>query len=134
MILQTLDESMIQPTFVQYKWYWHRWYILRYTHDQYLLIGVKVTLHIYFLTHYQKAWYLKEILNHTKNHPIRYQMYQLTRIQTQVFQILLFHVQFNHKMMGIINEYTMRKRAKINAGLRRVATTQSTRFQRLHSS
>ena len=53
-VLQTPDQSIIQPTFMQYKIYWHRWYILCYTLRQYLLIGVQVTLQHHHMTHQQK--------------------------------------------------------------------------------
>ena len=123
-IWEISDQSMIKTTFMQYKRYSHHWGFLQYTRHQYLLMGVQASLHHHHMNHRQKSWYLKEILNHSTIHPIRYRTYHLTLIQTQVSQILLRQIHLTHQTMSIINEHDVWKRTKRNAGVKSVLMTQ----------
>ena len=96
-------------------------------------MGLQVTLLHHRTTRRQNAWHLEKIIIYTKTHPIWYHTYQLTRIKTQVFQIILRQSHLT-KTMIIINGEDVRKREKINAGLIRVLIIQSKCAQILQSS
>ena len=76
----------------------------------------------------------KEILRHVKIYPIRYCAYQLTRIQTQVCQILLCRIHLTHQTMSIVNKGDVQKRTKINSGVKRISMSKSNSAQSLQLS
>ena len=116
---------MIQRIFMKYKIYWNHQYILRYKIHQYLLMGVEMSSHHHHTTHRKKEWHIEEILIHTAIHPIRYRTHHITRIQTQVCQILLRQSHLIHQMTSIINKDDMKKGTKINSGVKWVSMNQS---------
>ena len=59
-----------------------------------------------------KAWHLKVILRHATTHSIQYQRYQLTRVQIQVFQIILRRFHLNHQTKSIINKDNIKRNKK----------------------
>ena len=88
-------------------------------------MGQQVTLYHHRMTHNQKSLHLKEILRHATTHPIRYRIYQLTRIQSQVFHILLCGIHLTHQTTSIKTKDDVLKRTKINVREKHVLMTQS---------
>ena len=100
----------------------------------FLLMGQQVNLHHDSTTHQQKLWHLKVILCQSTTRPIRYETYQLTRIQIQVLHILLRHINLTHQTTSTLNEYNVQKRIKINSRVKRVFVTLSKSAQILQPS
>ena len=100
----------IQP--IKPLWYIYFIWNLQYQLRKHLLMGQKLTLYHYHMTHQQKTWHLKAILCHTKTHTIWYQTYHINRIQIQVPHILLHHIHLTHWMISIVNKYELQKRNK----------------------
>ena len=117
-ILQFIREHhwLMYHQYIQTKhllWYIYSINTLHYPLHEYLLME-QVTLHHHHMTHHQKVWHLKVILCHATTYPIKYQTYQMIRIQIQVFQILLCKIHLTHKTAVILNKDVIQK-IKINA-------------------
>ena len=98
------------------------------------MMGQQVTHHHHVMTNKQKAWYLKDTLRHATIHPIWYRTYHMTRIKIQVCQIILRWIHLTHQKTNIINKDNVQKRTNINAGVKRVSTTQPKIAQSLQIS
>ena len=96
-------------------------------------MGQKVTIRHHHKTHRKKLWHQKETLSHITIHPIRYQIYHLTWIQTQVCQILLCQSHLTHHRTSIINKDDVQKMIKRDARVKLVLVAQSENEQILHS-
>ena len=91
---------------ITYSWYIHT---LQYPYHATLLTEPVTLHHHQMANHCQQASHLQEILCHTTTHPNRYHTYQLTLIQTQVFQIILRWTHLT-QTTGILNKDNQRVR------------------------